>query len=81
MLSTRMISGTNELSGQMKMLTPLANAGYRAIAPELRGYGRTTGWDADYDGGLRQFRILNVTRDVVRRLRCHLPKRSLHASG
>ena len=47
------------------MLTPLANAGYRAIAPDLRGYGRTTGWDADYDGDLRQFRILNVTRDVV----------------
>jgi pimeloyl-ACP methyl ester carboxylesterase len=49
----------------MKMLTPLANAGYRAIAPDLRGYGRTTGWDADFDGDLRQFRILNVTRDVV----------------
>ena len=49
----------------MKMLTPLANAGYRAIAPDLRGYGRTTGWDADYDGDLRQFRILNVTRDIV----------------
>jgi pimeloyl-ACP methyl ester carboxylesterase len=49
----------------MKMLMPLANAGFRAIAPDLRGYGRTTGWDADFDGDLRQFRILNVTRDVV----------------
>src|SRR6201991_4872187 len=48
-----------------KMLTPLADAGYRAIAPDLRGYGRTTGWDADFDGDLRQFRISNVTRDVV----------------
>jgi len=44
-----------------KMLTPLADTGYRAIAPDLRGYG----WDADFDDDLRQFRMLNVTRDVV----------------
>ena len=30
----------------------LAAAGYHVIAPDQRGYGRTTGWDADYDGDL-----------------------------
>ena len=28
-----------------KAMLPLAAAGYHVIAPDLRGYGRTTGWD------------------------------------
>ena len=35
-----------------KVMLPLAAAGYHVIAPDQRGYGRTTGWDADYDGDL-----------------------------
>ena len=35
-----------------KVMLPLAAAGFRVVAPDLRGYGRTTGWDADYDGDL-----------------------------
>ena len=27
-----------------KAMTPLADAGYYAVAPDRRGYGRTTGW-------------------------------------
>ena len=35
------------------------------IAPDQRGYGRTTGWDADYDGDLGPFRLLNLVRDAL----------------
>lgn len=48
-----------------KVMLPLAAAGYHVVAPDQRGYGRTTGWDADYDGGLGSFRIFNVVRDAI----------------
>jgi pimeloyl-ACP methyl ester carboxylesterase len=35
------------------------------IAPDQRGYGRTTGWDPAYDGDLRSFRLLNLVRDAL----------------
>ena len=35
------------------------------IAPDQRGYGRTTGWDASYDGDLGSFRLLNLVRDAL----------------
>ena len=47
------------------VLAPLADAGYHVFAPDMRGYGRTTGWDADYDGDLASFRRLNVVRDAL----------------
>ena len=50
---------------RLKVMPPLTAAGYRVTAPDLRGYGRTTGWDGDYDGDLWQFRMLNLTLDVV----------------
>ena len=33
-------------------MLPLAAAGFHVVAPDQRGYGRTTGWDGDYDGDL-----------------------------
>src|SRR5205823_11047647 len=48
-----------------KIMLPLAAAGFRVAAPDQRGYGRTTGWDADYDGDLGAFRILNAVRDAL----------------
>jgi pimeloyl-ACP methyl ester carboxylesterase len=48
-----------------KIMLPLAAAGYHVVAPDLRGYGRTTGWDAAYDGDLGAFRALNIVRDVL----------------
>ncbi len=50
-----------------KILPALAAAGYHAVAPDLRGYGRTTGWQADYDNPdhLRTFRLLNAVRDAL----------------
>jgi pimeloyl-ACP methyl ester carboxylesterase len=48
-----------------KVMLPLAAAGYHVIAPDQRGYGRTTGWDADYDGDLGSYRLLNLVRDMM----------------
>ncbi|TWT11846.1 alpha/beta fold hydrolase [Reyranella sp. CPCC 100927] len=48
-----------------KVMLPLAAAGYHVIAPDQRGYGRTTGWDPDYDGDLASFDLLNLARDAL----------------
>ncbi len=48
-----------------KVMVPLATAGFHVVAPDQRGYGRTTGWDADYDGDLASFRLLNLVRDTL----------------
>ncbi len=48
-----------------KVMLPLAAAGFHVIAPDQRGYGRTTGWDGSYDGDLNSFRILNVVKDAL----------------
>jgi pimeloyl-ACP methyl ester carboxylesterase len=52
-----------------KVMEPLAAAGYHVIAPDQRGFGATTGWDAAYDGDWRQFRLLNLARDALALLR------------
>jgi pimeloyl-ACP methyl ester carboxylesterase len=48
-----------------KVMLPLAAVGFRVVAPDQRGYGRTTGWDAEYDRDLGSFRILNAVRDAL----------------
>lgn len=48
-----------------RIMMPLASAGYHVIAPDQRGYGRTTGWDDSYDADPDPFRILNMTRDAI----------------
>src|SRR3954467_4994533 len=48
-----------------KIMLPLAGAGFHVVAPDQRGYGRTTAWDADCDGDLDSFRILNLVRDTL----------------
>jgi pimeloyl-ACP methyl ester carboxylesterase len=48
-----------------KVMLPIAAAGFHVIAPDQRGYGRTTGWDGDYDGDLHAFRMLNLVRDTL----------------
>ena len=45
-----------------KVMLPIASAGFHVIAPDQRGYGRTTGWDGDYDGDLGSFRLLNLVQ-------------------
>jgi pimeloyl-ACP methyl ester carboxylesterase len=48
-----------------KVMLPLADAGYHVIAPDQRGYGRTTGWNDSYDADPDPFRILNMVRDSI----------------
>lgn len=48
-----------------KVMLPLAQAGYHIIAPDQRGYGRTTGWSADYDTDLSPFAMLGLVRDML----------------
>ncbi|MBL6951103.1 MAG: alpha/beta fold hydrolase [Alphaproteobacteria bacterium] len=48
-----------------KIMLPLAAAGFHVVAPDQRGYGRTTGWDDNYDGDLGSFRMLNLVRDTL----------------
>ncbi len=48
-----------------KVMPPLAAEGFHIIAPDLRGYGRTTGWSPDYDADLHPFRLLNAVRDAL----------------
>src|SRR4051794_933343 len=48
-----------------KQMPALAAAGYYAIAPDLRGYGRTTGWDNSFDADFIEFLSLNQVRDQI----------------
>lgn len=48
-----------------KIMPPLSAAGYHVVAPDQRGYGRTTGWDCAYDGDLDSYRIPNLVRDAL----------------
>ena len=48
-----------------KVMLPLAQAGFHVIAPDQRGYGRTSGWDSNYDGDVGSFRLLNLVIDIL----------------
>jgi pimeloyl-ACP methyl ester carboxylesterase len=48
-----------------KVMPPLAALGYHVVAPDQRGYGRTTGWQDGYDAPLEPFRLFNLVRDVL----------------
>jgi pimeloyl-ACP methyl ester carboxylesterase len=61
-----LLHGFPELAFSWRKVMPaLAEAGYHVIAPDQRGYGRTSGWDASYDGDLNPFRLTNLVRDAI----------------
>src|SRR3954463_13202781 len=61
-----LLHGFPELAYSWRKVMPiLAAAGYHVIAPDQRGYGRTTGWDPSYEGGLGAFRLPNLVRDAI----------------
>jgi len=61
-----LLHGYPELAYSWRNVIPrLAAGGYHVIAPDLRGYGRTSGTDVKYDDDLAPFRTLNEVRDIV----------------
>jgi len=61
-----LLHGYPELAfGWRKVMLPLASAGFHVLAPDMRGYGRTTGWDDSYDGDVFSFRVTNLVRDAL----------------
>lgn len=46
-------------------MLPLAAQGFHVVAPDQRGFGRTTGWAQGYDVDLHPFGILNLVTDIV----------------
>jgi pimeloyl-ACP methyl ester carboxylesterase len=61
-----LLHGYPELAyGWRKVMLPLASAGFHVLAPDMRGYGRTTGWDDSYDGDVFLFRYTNLVRDAL----------------
>jgi pimeloyl-ACP methyl ester carboxylesterase len=60
-----LLHGFPELGFSWRHVMPaLADAGFHVLAPDLRGYGRTTGWDDGYDTDIAPFRMQNLVRDV-----------------
>ena len=48
-----------------KQMLPLAQAGFHVVAPDLRGYGRTEGWDGNYEGDVGSFGLFNLAKDTL----------------
>jgi pimeloyl-ACP methyl ester carboxylesterase len=58
-----LLHGFPELAYSWRKVMPaLADAGYYVIAPDQRGYGKTTGWDVE---DLAQYRMQNLVQDAL----------------
>ena len=61
-----LLHGFPELSfSWRKVMIPLAQAGWRVVAPDQRGYGGTTGWTPGYDVDLGEYSFATLTEDVA----------------
>lgn len=61
-----LLHGFPELAFSWRKAMPaLAERGYHVIAPDQRGYGRTTGWSDRYEDDLFGFRMPNLVRDAM----------------
>ena len=61
-----LIHGFPELAySWRKVMVPLAQAGFHVIAPDVRGYGRSSGTDISYADDLRPFNTLNRVHDML----------------
>jgi pimeloyl-ACP methyl ester carboxylesterase len=65
-----LLHGFPELAYSWRYQLPeLAAAGYHVIAPDQRGYGRTTGWDGRFEADLAPYRLFNLAKDVLAMVR------------
>jgi pimeloyl-ACP methyl ester carboxylesterase len=61
-----LLHGFPELAYSWRLVMPaLAEAGFHVIAPDQRGYGRTTGWSRSYDSDVAPYRYFNLVQDIV----------------
>jgi pimeloyl-ACP methyl ester carboxylesterase len=61
-----LLHGFPELAFSWRRVLPaLAAAGFWVVAPDQRGYGRTTGWDPRFDGDPQSYWMLNLVEDIV----------------
>src|SRR5579872_4892126 len=61
-----LLHGFPELAFSWRAVLPaLAAAGYHVLAPDQRGFGRTTGWDNRYEADLAPFRQLGLVTDLL----------------
>lgn len=60
-----LLHGFPELAFSWRKIMPaLAAAGYHVLAPDQRGYGRTTGWDGRYEADLTAFSMPALVEDA-----------------
>lgn len=61
-----LLHGFPELAFSWRAVMPgLAAAGFHVIAPDQRGYGRTTGWDDGYDVDIAPYRPFSLVTDLL----------------
>jgi len=61
-----LLHGFPEIAFSWRTVMPaLAGAGWHVVAPDQRGYGRTTGQEVGYDADLTPFSMLNLARDAL----------------
>jgi pimeloyl-ACP methyl ester carboxylesterase len=61
-----LLHGFPELAYSWRHQMPaLAAAGWHVVAPDQRGYGRTTGWDGRYDADVTPYRPFNLAKDML----------------
>jgi pimeloyl-ACP methyl ester carboxylesterase len=61
-----LLHGFPELAYSWRRVMPaLAASGFHVLAPDQRGYGRTSGSDDRYDGDLASFHLLNLVEDTL----------------
>jgi len=76
-----LLHGFPELAYSWRKVMPaLAASGFHVVAPDQRGYGRTTGWSAEYDTDLAPFRMPGLVRDMLALLHA-LGIAQVHAVG
>lgn len=61
-----LVHGYPELAFSWRHVMPaLVEAGFHVVAPDLRGFGRTTGSATNYDCDLTEFSFLSKVRDMM----------------